>query len=99
METPSPTSSSGEPPDRLEAWEIAVARGVARDFLAHRKPFRIMTFEDLVQECLAHWLGKRGRYSQERGASRATYMREVLGAKLLDSASSCSSSAGSLSAS
>jgi RNA polymerase sigma-70 factor (ECF subfamily) len=61
-----------------------LARQVVRDFLASRQPFEVLTLEDLLQECLVHWWSQRRRYRQERGASRATFMRRVLRAKLLD---------------
>ena len=54
------------------------------DFLATRQPFGALVCEDLVQDCLTHWWLQRRRYSAERGASRATFMRRVLKAKLLD---------------
>lgn len=79
----SPTPSRGSPGD-LEAWEIALAERVVQDFLATRRPFGALTFEDLVQECVTHWWLKRRHYSKDRGASPATYMRTVLKAKLCD---------------
>lgn len=55
-----------------------------RDFLGNRRPFRALTFDDLVQECLTHWWAKRRHYSEDRGASPATFMRRVLKARLSD---------------
>ncbi len=43
-----------------------------------------LEFDDLVQEALLHWLSQRPRYSPERGASLATFLRRVVNAKLLD---------------
>jgi DNA-directed RNA polymerase specialized sigma24 family protein len=40
--------------------------------------------EDLVQECLEHWLRKRGAYAKTRGAALSTFMRRVLHHYLLD---------------
>jgi RNA polymerase sigma factor (sigma-70 family) len=78
----SPTPSRGSP-GHLETWEIELAERVVQDFLATRRPFSALTFEDLVQECLTHWWVKR-HYSEARGASLATFMRRVLKAKLSD---------------
>jgi RNA polymerase sigma factor (sigma-70 family) len=79
----SPTPSRGSP-GHLETWEIELAERVVQDFLATRRPFSALTFEDLVQECLTHWWVKRRHYSEARGASLATFMRRVLKAKLSD---------------
>jgi RNA polymerase sigma factor (sigma-70 family) len=79
----SPTPSRGSPGD-LETWEIELTERVVQDFLATRRPFRALTFEDLVQECLTHWWLKRRHYSEARGASLATFMRRVLRARLRD---------------
>lgn len=80
----SPTPAPESADDELAAWEIALAERVVQDFLATRRPFRPLTFEDLQQECLAHWWLKRRHYSEGRGASLATFMRRVLKAKLSD---------------
>jgi RNA polymerase sigma factor (sigma-70 family) len=79
----SPTPSRGSPGD-LETWEIELAGRVVEDFLATRRPFSALTFEDLQQECLTHWWLRRHHYSEDRGASLATFMRRVLKAKLRD---------------
>lgn len=63
----------------FESWEIAVAKKVINDY---RKKYRCLEregFDDLLQECLIHWLDVRDRYDPERGASKKTYMAEVVG--------------------
>ncbi len=45
---------------------------------------RNVEFADLLQECLHHWWSRRDRYDERRGASRKTFLRIVVGAKLLD---------------
>jgi RNA polymerase sigma-70 factor (ECF subfamily) len=84
MDESSPASSGHGALAELGPWEIALAERVVRGFLATRQPFGALAFEDLVQECLTHWWLQRPRYLAERGASRATFMRRVIEAKLLD---------------
>lgn len=73
-------------PNRLESWELDVAAQVVYLFLASRPFFGSPTVspEDLVQDCLLHWLRQRHRYRLNRGASLQTYMRRVLERFLLD---------------
>lgn len=73
-------------PNRLESWELDVAAQVVYLFLASRPSFGSPTVspEDLVQDCLLHWLRQRHRYRFNRGASLQTYMRRVLERFLLD---------------
>jgi hypothetical protein len=78
MDESSPASAGHGASAELEPWEIALAERVVRGFLATRQPFGALAFEDLIQECLTHWWLQRPRYSAERGASRATFMRRVL---------------------
>lgn len=63
----------------FESWEIAVAKGVID---AYRKKYKYLEreeFDDLLQECLISWLDARDKYDYHRGASRKTYMAEVIG--------------------
>lgn len=73
-----------QPQEGLQPWEIELAQDVVRGFLAPRAPFPALDFDDLLQECLLHWWTQRERYREERGASRGTYMRRILNAKLVD---------------
>lgn len=77
-----PTFSAED--DGLPAGEIAIVGYVVRDFLSTRSPHPDLEFDDLVQEALLHWWTQRPRYSSQRGASLATFLRRVVKAKLLD---------------
>ena len=68
----------------FEGWETAVAKNTVSQFLDKHSWLRGWEFEDLLQECLAHWLHKRSYYRQGRGASPKTYMAKVLRNKLTD---------------
>jgi len=63
----------------FESWEIAVAKRIIND---NRKKYSCLEreeFDDLLQECLIHWLDVRERYDPSHGASKKTYMAEVVG--------------------
>jgi RNA polymerase sigma-70 factor (ECF subfamily) len=72
------------PQEGLQSWEIELAQGIVRRFLASSKTFPVLDYDDLFQECLLHWWTQRQRYRKERGASPGTYMRRLLNAKLVD---------------
>jgi RNA polymerase sigma factor (sigma-70 family) len=79
-----PTPQPGQPPDSFEPWEIELAQGIVRGFLATSGDSAVLGSDDLVQECLLHWWTQRQRYRKERGASPRTFMRRVLNARLVD---------------
>jgi len=62
----------------FESWELAVAKKIIN---AYRKKWKCLEregFDDLLQECLIHWMDVRDRYDPGRGASKNTYMAEVV---------------------
>ncbi len=62
----------------FESWEIGVAKKIIN---AYRKKWKCLEregFDDLLQECLIHWMEVRDRYDPGRGASKNTYMAEVV---------------------
>jgi len=63
----------------FESWELAVAKKVINDYRKERKCLEREGFDDLLQECLIHWLDVRDRYDPGRGASKKTYMAGVVG--------------------
>jgi DNA-directed RNA polymerase specialized sigma24 family protein len=68
----------------FEPWELELVRSQVFDFIsAHTLP-RDVEIADLDQECLQHWWSQRDRYDEHRGASRKTFLRKVVRAKLLD---------------
>ena len=68
----------------FEDREIALAKGVVRDFCGAEKYFDGGEFNDLLQECIIHWWRVEDRYNSSQGASRRTFMRTVLRSKLID---------------
>jgi RNA polymerase sigma factor (sigma-70 family) len=70
-------------PGGFSDWELDLAADVVRRFLrTHARPD--VEREDLVQDCLEHWLRQRRRYDPSRGASPKTFMRRVLERRLAD---------------
>lgn len=67
----------------FESWEIGVAKNKIREFKTKWKWMEYME-EDLLQECLAHWLFKRDKFDPEAGAKRNTFMAKVVSNKLMD---------------
>jgi RNA polymerase sigma-70 factor (ECF subfamily) len=64
--------------DLFADWEMAVAKQAISRFQARIPRFKGMYFDDLLQECLIHWLLQRSRFQPSRGASVRTYMAKVL---------------------
>ena len=62
----------------FESWEIAVAKKVINDYRREHKYLAREGLDDLLQECLIRWLEVRDRYDPKRGASKKTYMAEVI---------------------
>lgn len=63
----------------FESWEFAVAKKVINDYRKNYKCLEREGFDDLLQECLIAWLDARDKYDSGRGASKKTYMAEVVG--------------------
>jgi len=64
--------------------ETGVIKNVVSAFLRKYPWFKGCAFEDLVQECCIHWLARRHQYDPKRGASRTTFMADILRRRLLD---------------
>ena len=64
--------------------EIAVAKNLVNEFRQVQPCLQQEGFEDLLQECLIHWLFVRDGYDPTREASQQTYMGRVLRNKLTD---------------
>lgn len=63
----------------FESWELGVAKRVIDDYRREHRSLQRDGFDDLLQECLIHWLEVRDQYDPGRGASKKTYMAEVIG--------------------
>jgi len=66
----------------FESWELAVAKKVINDYRKKHRSLEREGFDDLLQECLIHWLDVRDRYDPGRGASKNTYMAKVIASAL-----------------
>ena len=64
--------------------EVAVAKHLVKEFRETRSCLRRDDAEDLLQECLIHWLSIRDGYDPARGASHNTFMGRVVRNKLRD---------------
>lgn len=67
----------------LQPWEIELAGAIVGGFVSTHHWLR-EDREDLVQDCLEHWLRRRKAYAASRGAAARTFMRRVLERHLLD---------------
>lgn len=67
----------------IENWEIAIAKNVVHEFLEQDENSHF-EFDCLYQDCLLHWCKKRNKYQKERGASKRTFMGNILLKKLKD---------------
>ena len=68
----------------FENWEIAVAKKLVDQFKRKWRCFSKDDFEDLLQECLSHWYFVREKFVGTKGASKSTYMSNVIKNKLMD---------------
>ena len=65
-------------------WEIAIAKKLVDEFQRKWKCLEEEEFDDLLQECLIHWLFVKDSYDEAREASQKTYMGKVIRNKLTD---------------
>jgi len=68
----------------FEDWEIAVVTKLVDDFRRHWQCLQREEFEDLLQECLIHWLFTKESYDSTKGASKKTYLGRVIQNKLTE---------------
>jgi len=66
----------------FEGWELSVAKRLVNDYRKQWKCLEREGFDDLLQECLIHWLDVRDGYDAGRDASRQTFMAKVIRNKL-----------------
>jgi RNA polymerase sigma factor (sigma-70 family) len=70
--------------DVLQKWEIAVAKKLIGEFRRQSRSLAREDFDDLLQECLMHWLEVRRRLSPNPGGPPIAYMARVIRNKLID---------------
>ena len=72
------------PGDGLDKWEIAVAKKLVGEFRRRSRILGRDEFDDLVQDCLLHWIGVRRRITSDPDNPPVGYMAQVLRNKLTD---------------
>jgi RNA polymerase sigma factor (sigma-70 family) len=72
------------PRDGLDRWEIAVAKKLVGEFRRRSRILGRDEFDDLVQDCLLHWIGVRRRVAPDPDNPPVGYMAQVLRNKLTD---------------
>ena len=68
----------------LQKWEIAVAKKLIGEFRRQSRSLARDDFDDLLQECLMHWLEVRQRLSPNPGGPPIAYLARVMRNKLID---------------
>lgn len=68
----------------FQDWEVAIAKKLVFDFKEKWRCLDIDDFEDILQECLTHWLVVRDKYNSSSEASQQTFMACVFRNKLND---------------
>jgi RNA polymerase sigma-70 factor (ECF subfamily) len=68
----------------LQRWEIAVTKKLVGEFRRRSRSLAREEFDDLVQECLAHWIVVRRKLAPDPGAPPTAYMAQVVRNKLTD---------------
>lgn len=66
----------------FDDWEIAIVTKLVNDFRKAWQCLQREEFEDLLQECLIHWLFAKEHYDSNKGASKKTYLGRVIRNKL-----------------
>jgi len=67
----------------FQPWELKIAKGMVGKFLQKYLQLSWNEFEDILQECLSHWVSVKGQYDPQRGASMETFMGNVIRKKLM----------------
>ena len=68
----------------LQRWEIAVTKKLVGEFRRWSRSLAREEFDDLMQECLAHWIVVRRRLPPDPDAPPVAYMAQVIRNKLTD---------------
>lgn len=70
--------------EELQRWEIAVAKKLVGEFRRRSRSLAREEFDDLLQECLAHWLEVRRKLDPDPEGPPIAYMARVIRNKLTD---------------
>ena len=72
------------PGDGLDKWEIAVTKKLVGEFRRRSRILGRNEFDDLVQDCLLHWIAVRKKLVPNPDHPPVGYMAQVLRNKLTD---------------
>jgi RNA polymerase sigma-70 factor (ECF subfamily) len=75
---------SGKYKGFFQAWEISIAKKLVKEFQEKWTCLKREGFDDLLQECLAHWYFSRDGYCSGGEASQQTFMGRIVRNKLTD---------------
>jgi RNA polymerase sigma-70 factor (ECF subfamily) len=64
--------------DGLQKWEIAVTKKLVGEFRRRSRSLAREEFDDLVQDCLAHWIVVRQKLSPDPDNPPVGYMAQVI---------------------
>ena len=70
--------------DGLQKWEIAVTKKLVGEFRRRSRSLAAVEFDDLVQDCLVHWIVVRRRFAPDPNPPPVAYMAKVIRNKLTD---------------
>jgi RNA polymerase sigma factor (sigma-70 family) len=73
-----------KPGHGLDGWEIAVAKKLVGEYRRRSRVLERCEFDDLVQDCLLHWIGVRSKLAHDPDNPPVGYMAQVLRNKLTD---------------
>jgi RNA polymerase sigma-70 factor (ECF subfamily) len=68
----------------LERWELAITTELVVRFRRRSRSLEHETLDDLVQECLTHWILARRKLDPDPGGPPLAYLKRVIHNKLLD---------------
>ena len=66
-----------KPGNGLDKWEIAVAKKLVGEFRRRSRLLARDDFDDLVQDCLLHWMVVRTKLASDSGTPPVTYMAQA----------------------
>jgi RNA polymerase sigma factor (sigma-70 family) len=73
-----------KPGHGLDGWEIAVAKKLVGEYRRRSRILERYEFDDLVQDCLLHWIAVRQKVASDPDNPPVGYMAQVLRNKLTD---------------
>ena len=73
-----------KPGPGLEKWELATTKKLVTEFRRRSRILERHDFDDLVQECLAHWIGVRNKVDIDLPSPPVAFMATVLRNMLMD---------------